>query len=403
MANGSATSSQPANVIPTGAGPGYSYLSGLLIFVLALYLVVVTGVALYAMIELWPQPTPAGEPPPPNMAKNDTAKTETPKTETPKTETPKTETPKTETPKTETPKTETPSSEKKPPAAGKGEIPMPTREEIEERRARLCGTDKVKADKDKADKDKTDKDKTDKDKACEACVEREMQLQYESQRRYDPQCVRIFGCYIILWQEKRLLLLVLLAGALGALLHSIRYLSWFVGSRTFRSSWTAYYYLSPFAGAAVAFVAYSAIRGGFFSSSATTADANPFMFVALASIAGLFSREVLEKLKKIAESAFEPAPKTTDSTAPAKPGITSLDPNSVKVNFTGPVKVNGSGFTKDSKVQNGGTAMATTFVNDKQLTFVLPAALTAAPGKIDVVVVNAGGATSEAKQIEVTA
>jgi hypothetical protein len=348
MANDPATTSdarQPANVTPTGAGPGYNYLSGLLIFVLALYLVVVTGAALYAMIELWPHPTPAGEPPP-----------------------------------KETTTTDTTGSEKKPPAAGQGEIAVPTKEEIEARRARLCGTDKE----------------------CGACVAREMQLQYES-RRYDPQCVRIFGCHIILWQEKRLLLLVLLGGAIGALLHSIRYLSWFVGSRTFRSSWTAYYYLSPLAGAAVAFVAYIAIRGGFFSSTSTPADANPFMFVALAAIAGLFSREVLEKLKKIAESAFEPAPKTTDSTAPAKPVITSLDPNSVKVNFTGPVKVNGSGFTKDSKVKNGGTAMATTFVNDKQLTFVLPATSTAAPGKIDVVVLNAGGAASEAKQIEVAA
>ena len=389
MPNDPATPSdapQPPNVNPTGAGPGYNYLSGILIFVLAVYLIAVTGVALYAMIELWPHPTPAGEPPPAAQ----TPKTETPKTEAPKTETPKTETPKTETPKTETPKSETQTTDttgttnpEKKPAPGKNEIPMPTDQEITARQARLCEKN---------------------DETCKACVQREMQLQYESQRRYDPQCVRIFGCYILLWQEKRLLLLVLLAGALGALLHSIRYLSWFVGSRLFRSSWTAYYYLSPLAGATVAFVAYIAIRGGFFSSTSTTDAANPFMFVALAAIAGLFSREVLEKLKKIAESAFEPAPKTADSTgASAKPVIASLDPNSVKVGFTGPVKVNGSGFTKDSKVQSGGTAMATTFVNDKQLTFVLPAASTAAPGKIDVVVVNAGGATSGAKQLEVTA
>src|ERR1044071_4934290 len=340
MPNDPATPSvapQPANVNPTGAGPGYNYLSGILIFVLAVYLIAVTGVALYAMIELWPHPTPAGEPPP---------AAQTPKTETPKSETQTTDT------------TGTTNPEKKP-AAGKNEIPMPTGPEIETRQARLCEKN---------------------DETCKACVQREMQLQYESQRRYDPQCVRIFGCYIILWQEKRLLLLVLLAGALGALLHSIRYLSWFVGSRLFRSSWTAYYYLSPLAGATVAFVAYIAIRGGFFSSTSTTDAANPFMFVALAAIAGLFSREVLEKLKKIAESAFEPAPKTADSTgASAKPVIASLDPNSVKVGFTGPVKVNGSGFTKDSKVQSGGTAMATTFVNDKQLTFVLPAASTTRP------------------------
>ena len=66
---------------------------------------------------------------------------------------------------------------------------MPTEEAIAARQARLCGTE---------------------DKECSEGVKREMQLQYESQRRNDPQYVRIFGCSIILWQEKRLLLLVLL-------------------------------------------------------------------------------------------------------------------------------------------------------------------------------------------------
>ncbi len=379
MSNGPATSSAvvpPANVTPTGPGPGYNYLSGLLIFVLAVYLVAVAGVALYAMVELWPHPTPAGEPP----------AADTPKTDTSATDNAATNTATTATTTTVTTTTDAPKPEKKPAATGKGEIPIPTDEAIKARQARLCGTGDEKTG----------------DKDCAAYVAREMQLQYESQRRYDPQYVRVFGCDIILWQEKRLLLLVLLAGAIGALLHSIRYLSWFVGSRTFRSSWTAYYYLSPFAGAAVGFVAYIAIRGGFFSSTSTPGDTNPFMFVALAAIAGLFSREVLEKLKKVAESAFEPAPKTTDSTAStAKPAIASLDPNSVKVHFTGPVKVTGSGFTKDSKVQSGGTAMDTTFDNAKQLTFTLPAASTATPGKIDVVV-KTGGATSEEKQLEVT-
>ena len=68
------------------------------------------------------------------------------------------------------------------------------------------------------------------------------------------------------------------------------------------------------------------IRGGFFSST-TTADTNAFMFVAVAALAGLFSQQVLEKLRKVSETLFEPAPKTRDTLVSPKPVVTGAHRN----------------------------------------------------------------------------
>lgn len=247
---------------PKDEGPRSAQVAGRSIVFTSAYLVLATAMALYAIIKLWPHPTPSGLPAiTPPITSTAVAATGT---------------------------------------RGGGSakdttlalIAKPTPAEVVVRQDSLC--------------DKTDS-------ACRICVAHEMQLQYESQRRNDPQCTYIFGHYFLIWQEERLLLLVFLAGTVGALLHSTRSLVAHVGNRNYVESWTVFYYLSPFVGSAIAFVAYIAIRGGFFSSTGTTADANPFMFVALGAFAGLFSHQVLEKLRNIAETAFEKAPSGKNS------------------------------------------------------------------------------------------
>jgi IPT/TIG domain len=274
---------------------------------------------------------------------------------------------------------QTPATQQKP---NDNSVPKPTADDIKARQDSLCGS---------------------KDAKCGECVMREMQLQYESQLRNDPQCTYLFGCHFLFWQEERLLLLVFLAGAVGALLHAIRSLVAYVGNRNFVTSWLAFYYLAPFAGAALGFVGYIVIRGGFFSSTATTSDANPFMFVALAALSGLFSQQVLEKLKKVAESAFDKPAQAKDALHEAKPVITAITPDKVKLNFEGLVKVDGTGFVSGSVVRTGGKAAEMSDVSEKQLTFKLPAELTARLGKIEIIVQNPapGGRTSEPKTVDV--
>jgi hypothetical protein len=121
--------------------------------------------------------------------------------------------------------------------------------------------------------------------------------------------IEIFGREIPIWDEHRLLLIVMFAGALGSLVHTIRSVFWYVGNRSLKWSWLAKYILQPFAGTGLAVVFYVVVRGGFFSPQTTVQQTSPFGFAALAALVGLFSEQAVLKLKDVAEMVFaKPAP-----------------------------------------------------------------------------------------------
>lgn len=59
--------------------------------------------------------------------------------------------------------------------------------------------------------------------------------------------VVVFGRTFTVADEIRLLLIVMLAGALGSLVHSIRSFFWYIGNRELVWSWTGKYLMQPFA------------------------------------------------------------------------------------------------------------------------------------------------------------
>src|SRR6185503_11039818 len=173
-----------------------------------------------------------------------------------------------------------------------------------------------------------------KDEQCHRCIQREEQLRAETGPRYDPQCTSIYPWHFVIWQEERLLLLVLIAGAIGANLHAVRSLIAHVGNRNFITSWLVFYYLAPVIGSMMALVAYLAIRGGFFSAEATTDKANTFTFVALGMIAGMFYDNVRQKLLTVAETVFEKMPPAKNALPTGKPIVNAVEPPKVKVKHT---------------------------------------------------------------------
>ena len=121
--------------------------------------------------------------------------------------------------------------------------------------------------------------------------------------------IRILFWHFEIWDEVRLLLIVILAGALGSLVHTVRSVYWYVGNRKLKWSWLAKYLLQPFAGSALAMIFYVVVRGGFFSPQTTFESTSPFGFAALAALVGLFSEQAVLKLKTVAETVLErPAP-----------------------------------------------------------------------------------------------
>ena len=104
--------------------------------------------------------------------------------------------------------------------------------------------------------------------------------------------------------EAQMILIVVVTGALGSLVHGFRSLFWYVGNRAFATSWTLMYFLLPFVGASLSLVFYFVVRGGLFSPQATTEATSPFGFAGISGLVGMFSNRAALKLQEVADSIF---------------------------------------------------------------------------------------------------
>jgi hypothetical protein len=109
-----------------------------------------------------------------------------------------------------------------------------------------------------------------------------------------------------------LLMLVVIVGALGSLIHAATSFAEYAGTRRFYSSWIVWYLVRPVVGASLALLLYFAIRGGFFSGSSQTSSVDPYGMAALAGLAGLFSKQATDKLREVFETLFHVSEKTGD-------------------------------------------------------------------------------------------
>jgi hypothetical protein len=103
----------------------------------------------------------------------------------------------------------------------------------------------------------------------------------------------------------QLLLLVILAGALGSYVHAIKSFGDYLGNRQLTSSWFVFYVTRPFMGMALALIFYAVLRGGFMAG--TPADAkmvNPFGVLAIAGLVGMFADKATQKLSDVFDTIF---------------------------------------------------------------------------------------------------
>jgi hypothetical protein len=156
--------------------------------------------------------------------------------------------------------------------------------------------------------------------------------------------------------EQMLIVLVAVAGAMGAFIHVATSFTDYIGSSKFEQSWIPWYFMRPFIGAALALAFYFLLRGGLITvntsseeiaaqynsvpaavnifkqdtlpgqiikSTAETIEGftkigvekappvspsvppvNPFGVTAISLLAGLFSRQAVDKLKEVFETLF---------------------------------------------------------------------------------------------------
>ena len=194
--------------------------------------------------------------------------------------------------------------------------------------------------------------------------------------------------------EERLLLLVIIAGALGSFIHASTSFADYVGNKDFAASWTWWYVLRPLVGISLALVIYFVIRGGLLllvtGGGATEAkDVNPFGVAALTCLAGMFSKQATDKLNEVFSTIFKAAgdEKRKDSlSGPDAPKIAKIEPSSGSATGDDDVVITGSGFAEGLTLTFGGiTATSIEVKSDTMITAKTPAHDV---GKVDVVVTN---------------
>ena len=203
----------------------------------------------------------------------------------------------------------------------------------------------------------------------------------------------LFGLFTIqLTADTALLVLVLVAGSIGAFIHAATSFGDFVGNRTFVASWGWWYALRIFVGATLALLLYFAVRGGFLSGSSSTTDVNEYGVAALAGLAGLFSKQATDKLREVFTTMFRVSEQGGDAQRKDSlnaPAITAAMPSPGTQGQSNDVTLTGTGLLATSKVTAGGQPLATTF-DGKALQVTIPAAL-ATGESVKLVVQNSEG------------
>ena len=127
------------------------------------------------------------------------------------------------------------------------------------------------------------------------------------------QHLKLGAIDITLSADARLLLVVALCGALGAILQTTRTLLLAIASHDLRRDRVTRYLTQPMTGAGLALVFYFAIKAGLLSSEMTIEVSSVLALAAVAGLVGMFSDLALLKLRAVAEKLFAGAGAGRDS------------------------------------------------------------------------------------------
>lgn len=187
--------------------------------------------------------------------------------------------------------------------------------------------------------------------------------------------------------DATLLLLVVLASAVGSFVHVATSFSNYAGRNRFEISWVSWYALRCLIGAALATVFYFVVRAGFFSGDASNSAVNAYGIAAVAGFVGLFSRQATDKLRELFDTLF----KTDGSEDEVDPVLGAVTPNPVTVGGL-PVTLTlvGAGFVRASEVRIDGRALQPTSTGPTQMTVDVPPAYLRNRATVDVTVLNPG-------------
>lgn len=198
---------------------------------------------------------------------------------------------------------------------------------------------------------------------------------------------------------------VLVLGAIGASMHTLTSYSGYRGNGTFKDRWTWWYLMRIPLGGGVALALYVVMRAGLLSTGTSTGAVSPYGIGAVAILAGLFSKQTIDKLREAFESVF---PTKSDSQRTDKLrgqlAVTSTSPDPVPVkpaNLT--LQLAGTGFVDQMTATLSGNRRDVSVTNATTATLTLDPADVAAAGDLVLIVTlpGPGGASSEPVTVRV--
>lgn len=198
-----------------------------------------------------------------------------------------------------------------------------------------------------------------------------------------------------------LLVLALLSGLLGSFVHAGQSLASYVGNQTFKSSWILWYVLRGPIGAALGVLIYFVLRAGLLSGGSEAVS--PYGVATLAALGGLFSKQATDKLAEVFDRFF-----SNDVDAGRKDKLTSgkIAVRKVEVateaDGSSTLTLTGSGFAEGMTVVLGTEELSATVTSDSVATVTIPAGTFAAGQEPKALTVKVGDETSEPVDVALT-
>lgn len=113
--------------------------------------------------------------------------------------------------------------------------------------------------------------------------------------------------------DLRLLCLVAISGALGAMVHVIRSFYRYVGDRQIKRSWVPMYFLLPFSGTILAVLFFFILRGINSGTNETLHVSGALGYMGIGAIVGMFTEETVLKIQQVAETILGKKQKGKDA------------------------------------------------------------------------------------------
>jgi len=221
--------------------------------------------------------------------------------------------------------------------------------------------------------------------------------------------INLFSYHFSVSAEINLILLVMVASAIGSYVHAAQSFADFVGNRRIYRSWMWWYILRVFTGVSLALIFYFVVRGGLFSTGSNTKDLNTFGIAAISGLVGLFSKQAQDKLVELFDNMFKTRKEEerSDALSHPEPKITNSDPHRVQKSSAGDVTLGilGTGFVPESIVKINGVDQETEYISSTRLNVkIRKEDLAKLDDKITATVFNSppGGGTSNEFKIETT-